>query len=29
VVRMIDVEAEMQQKAREIVEQGSEIYQKV
>jgi phosphomethylpyrimidine synthase len=29
VVRMIDVEAEMQQKAREFVEQGSEIYQKV
>lgn len=29
VVRMIDVEAEMQQKAREFVEQGAEIYQKV
>jgi phosphomethylpyrimidine synthase len=29
VVRMIDVEAEMQQKAREFVEQGSEIYRKV
>jgi len=26
---MIDVEAEMQQKAREFVEQGAEIYQKV
>ncbi|MBE8718708.1 phosphomethylpyrimidine synthase ThiC [Cellvibrio polysaccharolyticus] len=29
VIRMIDVEAEMQQKAREFVEQGAEIYRKV
>lgn len=29
VIKMIDVEAEMQQKAKEFVEQGSEIYHKV
>lgn len=29
VIKMIDVEAEMQQKAKEFVEQGSEIYRKV
>jgi len=29
VVRMLDVEAEMQQKAREFREQGAEIYHKV
>src|SRR5690606_2293594 len=29
VVRMIDVEAEMQQKSREFLEQGAEIYHKV
>jgi len=29
IIKMIDVEAEMQQKAKEFVEQGSEIYRKV
>lgn len=29
VIKMIDVEAEMQQKSREFIEQGAEIYQKV
>ena len=29
VVKMIDVEAEMKQKAQEFLQQGAEIYQKV
>jgi phosphomethylpyrimidine synthase len=28
-VRMIDVEAEMQQKSKEFMEQGAELYHKV